>query len=645
MNPIATYKFDRPLHNEDAPAIATDRFLIVCDGLGAGGQNKHTINGETHTSAYYGSRLLSEICKEFYDKNYSVIMKSVSDKEALNRIVEELKTTIKNRLNQFVEENRLTKTIKGKSIKLLPSTLSSILYKVNDSSIDVVVISAGDTRAFSLSPQYGLQQLSKDDVDEDVDAFEKATIVNNNICQDRDFTLNFRSFRINHPSILFVCSDGCYDYFSSPMEVEYIIDASFVRFYSQESAKNGTFGENLGDYIAKLSKLQDDCSMAAVIIGFDNELNLKKDLKTRAVEMETKYMKPFHALDMESKKIDGKYDSDLKETKIQMISFDRQIHDEIALKVKKLIKCYLLDKPINDSDTEIMNRILADEQFQAFLDDLSKAEIEREESKKQKEEEKDLVYVKLREEFSRVYTNDYQGRNIYSNRGMIPSFIYDPAADLLKEEQRFQRILDSYKRRLQDFDDQFEYIKNATPQQIYENRATQELSRRYQLFWNDLNALMGSENRIRGLKPQVSVETVEVDENSISDAFSLAWRSGFSHYRKATQYREVCTLYDQCKSLLDDLKNYEPFSEKDKLDLFEKYYQQKGTDLVNAIIKSFGVKRLAEPDIYEKLMNCKKKYQELEGEASRYVKQKYSLWSEYKTGYEMYDKAICYGVI
>ena len=166
MNPIATYKFDRPLHNEDAPAIATDRFLIVCDGLGAGGQNKHTINGETHTSAYYGSRLLSEICKEFYDKNYSVIMKSVSDKEALNRIVEELKTTIKNRLNQFVEENRLTKTIKGKSIKLLPSTLSSILYKVNDSSIDVVVISAGDTRAFSLSPQYGLQQLSKDDVDE-----------------------------------------------------------------------------------------------------------------------------------------------------------------------------------------------------------------------------------------------------------------------------------------------------------------------------------------------------------------------------------------------------------------------------------------------------------------------------------------------
>lgn len=641
MNPVVKYKFDRPLHNEDAPAIATDKYLIVCDGLGAGGQNKHTINGETHTSAYYGSRLLSEVCREYYDINYDSIISSVTNQVVLNKIVEDLKITIKNRLDKFVEEHKLTKTIKGKSIKLLPSTLSSILYKIDGDSADVVVISAGDTRAFTLSPQFGMQQLSKDDVDEDVDAFEKATIVNNNICQDRDFTLNFRTYKINLPCILFVCSDGCYDYFSSPMEVEYVIDASFVRFYNSEST---TFGENLGDCIAKLSKLQDDCSMAGVVLGFMNDELLKNSLKARAIEIESKYIKKYHSLDIEAKSNDGKYDFEIKELKQQISSLEIKLQNDVTNRVKRLVKNYLIEMPIDSSDKDLLNFILSDEKFMEFLEELSRLETEKIEIKKKKQEEKDSVYEKLREEFSKKFSVSSKSRNIYSSRS-IASWFCDPADDLYNAEQKYQRVFESYIKRLSDFEEQFEYIKHATPQQIYENRGAYELSRRYQLLWNELNLLMGCENRIRGLKSQVNIEIPEIDENILSEAFSNAWKSNFSKYRGNSQYREVCDLFDQCKSLINELDTYTPFSEKDKLELFEKYYQQNGSILISSIMGFFKLEQLVDPYICNKLNNYKNKYAEIEEESLKYVNQKYALWSEYKTGYELFNSATCYGVI
>lgn len=643
MNTVLNYKFDRPLHNEDAPAVSEEKYLVVCDGLGAGGQNKHTINGETHTSAYYGSRLLSQICSEYYKENYDVILENLKNKEALSRIIDELKARIKKQLDEFVDEHKLVKTIKGKSIKLLPSTLSSMLFKVNDDSVDVVVISAGDTRAFVLTPQNGLQQLSKDDVDDDVDAFEKATIVNNNICQDRDFTLNFRCYTLKMPCILFVCSDGCYDYFSSPMEVEYLFDAAFNAWFSTESVKSGAFGEKLGDFIANRSKLQDDCSMAGAVIGCQDDTALRQELKVRAREIETKYIKPFDSIDKESKKIDGKYDSELKELKQQIISCDRQINTDLLTRVKKLINKYLFDEPMGDSEKDVLNFILSDEGFKDFLKRLSDEEEKRIETKKKKQDEKDAIYDQLRDEFSKVYTLMNQSKKICSSK-CKSSWLYDPVDDLYNEEQKFQRILGYYTQSLKALDAQLEYIKNATPQQIYETEAHIELSSRYHSFWNHINRLMNSESRLRSLRSQVVIEPTELDENTINDAFTTAWQSSFSQYRRIAQYQESCRLFDQCVTLIATVESFELFGDKDKLKLFESYYQSNGQDLVNRIRETFGIKRVCEPEQYDKLKEYQKEYQYLEDESSKYVKQKYSLWLEYKASYELFEKSLCDGV-
>lgn len=78
--------------------------------------------------------------------------------------------------------------------------------------------------------------------------------------------------------------------------------------------------------------------------------------------------------------------------------------------------------------------------------------------------------------------------------------------------------------------------------------------------------------------------------------------------------------------------------------LFDDYYQINGQDLVNSIREKFGIKRVCEHELYDKLIGLQRKYKELEDKSSKYVKQKYSLWLEYKMNYELFEKSLCDGV-
>lgn len=51
------------ISDEDAPPEATEKLLIVCDGLGGTGQIKHKIGDQYYTSAYIGSRCVSDAIK------------------------------------------------------------------------------------------------------------------------------------------------------------------------------------------------------------------------------------------------------------------------------------------------------------------------------------------------------------------------------------------------------------------------------------------------------------------------------------------------------------------------------------------------------------------------------------------------------
>ena len=69
--------------NEDASPVADEKMVIVCDGLGGTGQNKHEVEGQTFTSAFWGAKWVSEIVKDWFSVNAEELWNSEDPKKFL----------------------------------------------------------------------------------------------------------------------------------------------------------------------------------------------------------------------------------------------------------------------------------------------------------------------------------------------------------------------------------------------------------------------------------------------------------------------------------------------------------------------------------------------------------------------------------
>ena len=183
-------KFGKRENNagEDAPAVSSDGVIVVCDGTGATGMSKHSFDdGQTHTSAYLGSRVVSNITEQFLRANYDKIFDCINDEAAIKDITSELGKALRNGLDEFVKKYDLKIMYKGIAFKLLPTTLAAAVYKVFDDHIETVVFSAGDSRVLLWNNSDGLQQLSVDDVADGYDAFSDISNVTNCISANDEF--------------------------------------------------------------------------------------------------------------------------------------------------------------------------------------------------------------------------------------------------------------------------------------------------------------------------------------------------------------------------------------------------------------------------------------------------------------------------
>lgn len=77
LYPFSFQKEIKPGFCEDAPPVATDRYAIVCDGLGGAGHTKHLLPDEENpgtvterTSAYLGSRIVAERVERFFAEHW-----------------------------------------------------------------------------------------------------------------------------------------------------------------------------------------------------------------------------------------------------------------------------------------------------------------------------------------------------------------------------------------------------------------------------------------------------------------------------------------------------------------------------------------------------------------------------------------------
>lgn len=479
------------ISDEDAPPEATEKLLIVCDGLGGTGQTKHKIGDQYYTSAYIGSRCVSDAIKKYCDEQQRELWT-----DDIATMTKKLKKYLASQLETCIQGYKLEKSLGGNMIELLPTTLAMAIFRKNGGFLDVRVIWAGDSRVYLLTPVDGLSQLSEDDVDGEFDAMKALgqSNMNNNVTgegMDR-FHLNYAEYKIpiQEGFILFAASDGCFDYIESPMQFEYKLLAATQQVFEDDPSV-------LGECIAENyqgENCKDDTTIAGVVIQTNQEKTVSELYKARILYMKEKFRKPVN----EGYRLaDSRYDEiDNKRTQLE------ESEREIEMELTEAIISFLRQSPAFDMQEELKSRILKMDclanYFYARLQnkkELQKAQKEiQEEMQKKKEAEQSLN--NLIENFVKNYI---QKAAIPQKKILFWDKKRDPICELVEEYRELSKIQKSEQESDTDVDLRMKQIYQEIR---YELEQSGEINR-IRLQSDELNRMQGNDKTVVRLKEKI----------------------------------------------------------------------------------------------------------------------------------------------
>lgn len=276
---------------EDAPplfVVSNDkqRYVIgVFDGMGGSGSTLYEENNEIHTGAYLASREAKKAVEQFFrdrfdEDNFSFIQ---NDIELLKKkIIEKLKKKLSKQ--QYGKSN-----IKSNLVRTFPTTMAVGLISFLSKKAKIKVLWAGDSRIYCLSTKKGLIQLTKDDLKVDNDPFQNIkndSPLSNMVNLSNDFSLNFKEIEENMPAVFLAATDGCFQFFPTPMHFENMLLQTLQNAKSIEEWKN-----KISDVLKNISG--DDCSISLLCLA-DNKIDFisfKKLFKTRNETLYCDFMK------------------------------------------------------------------------------------------------------------------------------------------------------------------------------------------------------------------------------------------------------------------------------------------------------------------------------------------------------------------
>lgn len=479
------------ISDEDAPPEATEKLLIVCDGLGGTGQTKHKIGDQYYTSAYIGSRCVSDAIKKYCDEQQRELWT-----DDIATMTKKLKKYLASQLETCIQGYKLEKSLGGNMIELLPTTLAMAIFRKNGGFLDVRVIWAGDSRVYLLTPVDGLSQLSEDDVDGEFDAMKALgqSNMNNNVTGegiDR-FHLNYAEYKIpiQEGFILFAASDGCFDYIESPMQFEYKLLAATQQIFEDDPSI-------LGECIAENyqgENCKDDTTIAGVVIQTNQEKTVSELYKARMLYMKEQFRKPVN----EGYRLaDSRYD-EIDNKRTQLEESEREIETELT----EAIISFLRQSPAFDMQEELKSRILKMDclanYFYARLQnkkELQKAQKEiQEEMQKKKEAEQSLN--NLIENFVKNYI---QKAAIPQKKILFWDKKRDPICELVEEYRELSKIQKSEQESDTDVDLRMKQIYQEIR---YELEQSGEINR-IRLQSDELNRMQGHDKTVVRLKEKI----------------------------------------------------------------------------------------------------------------------------------------------
>lgn len=284
LYPFSFQKEIKPGFCEDAPPVATDRYAIVCDGLGGAGHTKHLLPDEENpgtvterTSAYLGSRIVAERVERFFAEHWEEWARPEQTPE-IGVYARQLKEALDRAIQDCVEKMRIRIPV-GKTIKIFPTTLASAVFLPCEDGLRVAAIWAGDSRVYLLTPSKGLRLLSLDDADGAAESMNSGTVMTNCVYAG-SFFLNYCVYTLREPGLVFCCSDGCFDYLRSPLHLEWLLLHTILNMPQEEGRQPGEIlGESIRDGIYQT--IRDDTTMAGLCVGLSSIASLQEAFRRR----------------------------------------------------------------------------------------------------------------------------------------------------------------------------------------------------------------------------------------------------------------------------------------------------------------------------------------------------------------------------
>lgn len=276
-------------NGEDSYAYAINEkigFISVFDGCGGIGSRQYEELGNK-TGAYIASRVIADtVLKTF---NEFCLSQSTLNSRSFDDFCKNMKINSVTELSEINNKTRKT-TLKGSLSKDFPTTMSAIFFDVgNNSGLNLYYVWAGDSRGYLLQP-FGLMQITNDDVFGNEDSFSNLSNdgnLSNFMCADGSFHYNKRILECPKRSILISATDGCFGYFSTPMEFEFmLLDTLIV------SSSINEWKEKISNFISQYTG--DDYTLCVAVSGFGSYKQLRHQFKRRHSQLYKKYISKIH---------------------------------------------------------------------------------------------------------------------------------------------------------------------------------------------------------------------------------------------------------------------------------------------------------------------------------------------------------------
>ncbi len=289
---LKIYNEVKPEHGEDnyCHAFCQDGtgLLAVFDGCGGSGAFRHAAYTD-HTEAYMASRMCAGT---FLDCFVDSFPRSGADDAFARSYCDRVQTMCARVLDRYAPPSEDGPVMKGRMVRTLPTTAAAALVTLpNPGSYCIYPIWAGDSRVYTMTAD-GLAQLTQDDCSV-ADPFENLYqngSLKNFISQGRPVVLNIRRVDVARPMLVMAASDGCFGYYSTPMEFE----GTILRTLMQVSSLN-QWEQLLKEQICAVAG--DDVSLILAGYGYGSFEQLQQDLKLRHQLVEQQYMLPLSQLD------------------------------------------------------------------------------------------------------------------------------------------------------------------------------------------------------------------------------------------------------------------------------------------------------------------------------------------------------------